>query len=94
MPPKNSAGIYIAEVLPEGKRSFSTVSEAENMTKRELKERERRIERAYYARCSGVQINVMDIFKVFRCGADAIAAGASDAELGDKIAAFVASIAR
>lgn len=47
-------------------------------TKRAQAIAEKRIEALYYKHCAGVQINVMDIGKVFRAGRDCIAAnGAS-----------------
>lgn len=55
---------------------------------------DKRIEQAYYARCSGIQINVMDISKVFAHGRMLIADGATDAALGDGILTFVRSIAK
>ena len=57
------------------------------------KEADKRIERVYYARCSGVQIDIMDIGKIFACGQRLLASGPmSDAQLGDAIAAFVETI--
>ncbi len=53
---------------------------------------EARIDRAYRARCNGVQIGVLDIGKVFAAGQKAIAEGVDDAELGNRIAAFVETI--
>jgi hypothetical protein len=47
------------------------------------------VERAYYARCSGIQIDVMDISKVFAVGRAAYAEG-RDVEAA--IAAFVEEI--
>lgn len=55
---------------------------------------EKRIERAYYARCAGIQINIMDIGKVFAAGRAAIAEGADDTVLGDRIAAAVETLRR
>jgi hypothetical protein len=53
---------------------------------------ETRIDKAYRARCSGVEINIMDIGKVFNEGNRAIAEGVDDTVLGDRIAAFVETI--
>lgn len=56
------------------------------------KANERRIDTAYRAKCCGIGINIMDIGKVFKVGTVAIAEGADDGVLGDKIAAFVETI--
>ena len=55
---------------------------------------EKRVERAYYAGCSGVQINIMDISKVFKAGVAAIVAQPeiSDADLTVKVRAIVDAI--
>ena len=53
-----------------------------------------RIEKVYRERCSGVQVNMMDIGKIFFAGYDAIAEGVDDQELGNRIAAFVETIRR
>lgn len=53
---------------------------------------DRRVEAAYYATCSGVQIDVMDISKVFAAGRQAIANGADDEALRSAIVAFVQTI--
>ena len=51
-----------------------------------------RIEALYYKRCSGIQISIMDISKVFRDGREAAAKGLDDVALGDAILAFVNTI--
>ena len=52
------------------------------MTKKQQKAIDQRIERIYYKRCAGVQINVMDIGKVFKTGQTAIAA---DPQISDEV---------
>lgn len=52
----------------------------------------RRVEAAYSATCSGVQIDMMDIPRVFAVGLKAIAEGADDATLQAAIVTFVATI--
>lgn len=51
-----------------------------------------RINRVYCRSCSGVQIDIMDISKVFHVGRMAIAGGADDQELAVKIVDFVNTI--
>lgn len=55
---------------------------------------ERRVEAAYYRRCQGVQVSVMDIPRIFRAGETAVRDNPtiSDADLGDVIAKFVETI--
>ena len=62
------------------------------MTKKEMKLRDKRIERAYHKTCSGVQINIMDIGKVFKAGHAALDAGADEAGLEKAVVAFVDTI--
>jgi alpha-D-ribose 1-methylphosphonate 5-phosphate C-P lyase len=51
-----------------------------------------RIQRAYGAGCSGIQINIFDLAKVSAVGAKLIAEGADDDKLRDGIRAFVETI--
>lgn len=53
---------------------------------------ENRINRAFNQACSGVQIPMLDIPKVFRAGQAAIDAGADDAALTEAVVAFVETI--
>lgn len=57
------------------------------MTKREAKDLDSKIERIYYRHGDGVQINVMDICKIFKAGKEAFLKGE------DMEAAIVAAIA-
>jgi len=61
---------------------------------RQEKARDERINRLYCASCSGVQINVMDIGKVFRTANTAIEANPAidDTALTQVIVDFVATI--
>ncbi len=54
----------------------------------------KRVEAAYYARCRGIQINVMDIGKVFDAGRKALTSNPeiTDAELAEAVFAFVQTI--
>ena len=61
--------------------------------KRKAKADAARIQRLYGERCSGIQINVMDIGKVFKVAERAMAdSDISDNDLGDLIAAYVNEI--
>jgi hypothetical protein len=53
---------------------------------------EARIARMFQQRCSGLQVSIMDIPRIFNAGHAAIKQGATDEQLGDAIAAFVASL--
>jgi len=50
------------------------------------------VERLYGESCSGVQINIMDISKVFSVGRSAIAQGKTEEETKTAIVAFVETI--
>lgn len=53
---------------------------------------DKRISAAYYSGCDRVQINMMDIPKVFNVGHQLIAGGADDVALKAGIMAFVETI--
>lgn len=64
------------------------------MKKLSRKQRELRINRLYGQRCSGVQIDIMDIGKVFAAAERAMdqQPEISDEQLGNEIAEFVETI--
>jgi hypothetical protein len=62
------------------------------MKKLSSKNLDRLIERIYYANCNGVQLNILDIPKVFRAGEQAYAAGADENGIKDAILAKVAEV--
>lgn len=62
------------------------------MTKRQQKALDKRVEQAYYATCSGVQISIMDIGKVFTEGRKALVNGADEDLLRLTIRKFVETI--
>lgn len=50
---------------------------------------DRRIELAYYKSCAGIQIDAMNIGKVFQFGREAIARGVDDDHLASSIRTYV-----
>lgn len=65
------------------------------MVKRESKqdkENRNRISRAYSATCNGVQVNIMDIGKIFKVGQQSIDDGDDDDVLEAKIQTYVETI--
>jgi len=53
-----------------------------------------RIDKAYRASCTGIQINILDIPKIFNFGHIKIAEGVDDAELASSIHAYVTHLVR
>jgi len=62
------------------------------MTKKEKKAAEGRVSKAYYATCSGIQIDMMDIPRVFAVGMHVIEHGGTDADLEQNVREFVEQI--
>lgn len=53
---------------------------------------DKRINTAYHATCSGIQVDIMDLGKIFAVGKAAIVAGADDATLATKVFEYVQTI--
>lgn len=62
------------------------------MTKKEKRQRADRIDKIYRSRCSGIQVGIMDIGKIFSKANEAIDEGVDDVVLGDRIFEFVQTI--
>jgi hypothetical protein len=58
------------------------------------KQREKLIEEIYRRNCSGIQIDIMDIGKVFKEAENLLATGLSVDEVGSALRTFTLSIAR
>lgn len=54
------------------------------------KANERRVEAAFYKTCNRVQFNIMDLSKIHAVGMEAVAAGASEEQLEEKLRAVAA----
>ena len=63
--------------------------QAKRLTKKQI---DKTVERAYYATCSGIQIDIMDIGKVFTFGRGLVEDGADEEILKTGIRAFVETI--
>lgn len=50
------------------------------------------VEQAYYARCKNIEIPIWEISKIFKLGLAALAGGASQEELEEKIFAYVQTV--
>jgi hypothetical protein len=58
-------------------------------TKRAAKAQDKLIEKIYYAHCSGMQINIMRISKLFAMARNMLDQGASEPEVGAGMVAFI-----
>lgn len=86
-------GTKLEQAVSEQVQANQIIHEVEkSRSKRQIKLDEARIEKAYREACSGVQINMMDISKVFKIGHVAIIRGADDEALRKTLRAFVETI--
>lgn len=58
------------------------------------KTKDRLINALYHRHCSGIQIDIMDIGKVFKEGERLLASGLTDEDAGNGLRAFTLSIAK
>jgi len=78
--------VTLDDVLSEMK------TKAPRRYKRLKNQLDKRVERIYYATCSGIQIDIMDIGKVFEFGRQKIIAGDSDEALAVALRAYVETL--
>jgi hypothetical protein len=60
--------------------------------KKLIKDNERRIERAFYKTCSGIQVGIFDLSKIMKRGHELLASGVDEEGLEAGIRAFVETI--
>ena len=83
---------YDPSIEVKARKQSVNARKEKTMTKAEEKKIAKKVERLYYKRCSGIQINVMDIGAVFKVGKAAALAGLSDEQIGNEIFNFVQTI--
>ncbi len=62
------------------------------MTKAQIRRNEQRIAEIFRVRCDGIQVSIWDLSAIAKVGHAALAEGASDEVIGDRIAAFVETV--
>jgi len=65
---------------------------AVKLEQRLQREADKRVDAAYRVSCTGIEIDIMDIQKVFAVGRNAVIDGLDDAELANVIRTFVDTI--
>lgn len=83
---------YDPSIEVKAKKQSVNARKEKNMKKSEEKKIDKKVESIFYKRCSGIQINIMDLGSVFRVGKAAALAGLSDEQIGNEIFTFVQTI--